>query len=120
MPVPLEPVSFPLLLGLGPSDVGVQLPVAGSTFPARLDPGETLLMSLSFITLDKPMYACLLAQRYDLKDSLYLRLSTCNGTLISLAEKISSVPPTKIVLLGPVTNRPPDTITAHLPRVARP
>ena len=117
LPGPLEPVSFSGFMG----DVGVQRPTAGSPFPARLKPGETLLMSMSFTTLDKPMDACLLAERYDLKDRLYRRaLDTCNGTLINLADKFMAAPPPEMVTLGPITNVPPESAASDPPRVARP
>jgi hypothetical protein len=117
-PGPLEPDLFGFFAF--PSDVGVQFPSSGNTFPARLEPGETLVMSMSFTRLDKRMDAHLLAQRYNLKDRLYLRaLSTGNNTLMNLANRFLSHPPGEMPILGPITKLPPDTLPADLPRVAR-
>ena len=118
-PGPLEPELFGFFRY--PSDVGVQFPSSGNAFPARLEPGETLLMSMNFTRLDKRMDAHLLAERYNLEDRLYLRaLSTGNDTLRNLANRFLSHPLGEMPILGPITNHPPEPPPSDQPLVARP
>ena len=119
LPGPLEPELFGFFSF--PSDVGVPFPSSGNAFPAQLEPGESLLMSMNFTRLDKRMDAHLLARRYNLRDRLYLRaLCTGNDTLMNLANRFLSHPPEDMPILDPITNLPPDTAASDPPRVARP